>query len=670
LLTRFLSFLRRQGSLPSNVGGASNVRNILRRVFALLHNKGWWAKLGMDGFIELFQYHKQDLATIYGPFKEYKVSSTTDISAAACAASARWSLAILLLAEERMEYRAPWLSLSQRLLRRRFRRVHVLARLIHSFAFSSAITDGCGLAAHVLVSVCVCRLDGVPRSPCSPSAPPWSPSSPFAPHQSFRPIIELEFERWQTTDGAQTDKLNKLMQKLKAKDPKMTLSLDDWIVCVSSWGIPADQVAKVTKQAIPLNLYYEIASRQEKMVRATAAQLYATAHLPETKSLYYANHKEYDFKGKILEVMLNVVDKSKPNIVVLDQSSFYPTSGGQEHDDGQMWIDGAEYAVVDVMKVGPCVLHVLDPPLPAAANYDSYKGKEVRGLVNVERRLQLRNNHTATHIVYASCRKVLGPHVWQHGAKKSTTQAHLDITHFSSLSHADMLAIENQANRIVMQCRDITKTFMPKDVAESKYGFHLYQGGVVPGNELRVVSIAETDTEACCGTHADNTAEVGMIRLIKSARISDGIVRLYYVAGENALTLSNEDSNIMNSLTSSWGIAAEDILPTAARFFDGYKKLSTLAAKQSSQILDLEMKVFLLDPKAKLSAFESSEPNATMFIANMPQFAAVSPRRHRCFTSCHLLSFVQSDDFITLFSKPSNSADENAILYMHHHLTR
>jgi alanyl-tRNA synthetase len=165
------------------------VRNILRRTFALLHDKGWWSKLGMDGFMELFLHHKADLATIYGPFKEYK---------------------------------------------------------------------------------------------------------------SFRPIIELEYQRWQTTDAAQGEKLNKLLKQRAAKgkgDSKLTL--DEWIIAVSSWGVPPDQVAKITGQPIPLNLYYEIASRQEKMVRATPAQLYATAHLPETKSLYYADHKAYEFNGKV-----------------------------------------------------------------------------------------------------------------------------------------------------------------------------------------------------------------------------------------------------------------------------------------------------------------------------------------------------------------------------------
>jgi len=106
----------------------------------------------------------------------------------------------------------------------------------------------------------------------------------------------------------------------------------------------------------------------------------------------------------------------------------------------------------------------------------------------------------------------------------------LDITHFQGLTKDEEMQIENQANRIINGCSPITKSFMDKAEAEKLYGFHLYQGGVVPGNELRVVNIEGVDTEAFCGTHCDSTAEFGWIKIIKSQRISDGIVRLYYVA--------------------------------------------------------------------------------------------------------------------------------------------
>jgi alanyl-tRNA synthetase len=503
--TRSVMMAITDGSLPSNVGGASNVRNILRRVFALLVKNDWWDRLGMQGFLELFDKHKEDLATIYGPFAEYK---------------------------------------------------------------------------------------------------------------SFKPIIELEYERWKFTDGAQQDKLKKLLKKRKNK-----LSLDDWIVCITSWGLPADIIAHVTKTEVPGTLWYEIAERQERSVKAEPQVLYSTAHLPETNSLYYADHTEYNFSAKILEVFPNVTRKNSPSIVILDQSSFYPTSGGQEHDAGWMWVDGKKYDVVDVMKVGPCVLHVLDPPLPTTKSLDEWKGKQAKGLVDEVRRSQLRNNHTATHIVYASCRKVLGPHIWQNGAKKSIHQAHLDITHFKALTMEQEIEIQTEANRIVHRCRQITKGFMPKDVAEKKYGFHLYQGGVVPGNELRVVNIADTDTEACCGTHCDNTAEVGTIKIIKTGRVSDGILRLYFVAGENALAKLNEETKTLTTLQLDWGVQKHEILPTAERFFDGFKKMSNKAAKQDLQILDLQMKLHVLEPETKLQLIRTDQANPTLFIGNCPKAA-------------------------------------------------
>ena len=502
--TRTVLMAIQDGSLPSNVGGASNVRNILRRVFAILARNGWWEKLGMDGFLELFDKHREDLATLYGPFPPYK---------------------------------------------------------------------------------------------------------------SFRPILELEYERWCFTDDAQKTKLTKLIQKKKGSK----FTLDDWILCVTSWGLPADTVAKELGCEVPGNLWYEIAERQERTVKALPTVLYSTTSMPATDSMYFKDHHCYEFKARVVATPPNVQDGGSATIVVLNRSAFYPTSGGQEHDDGTLQIGAHSYDVVDVMKVGACVFHVIKPAL--RTDPASVLGSEVLGKINSVRRSQLRNNHTATHIVYASCRQVLGPHVWQNGAKKSVDSAHLDITHFKSITHEEQSNIEKEANRIVQRCKEIQKGWMPKDEAEKKYGFHLYQGGVVPGNELRVVNISDTDTEACCGTHCDNTAEVGNIKIIKTARISDGIVRLYFVAGEHALEMHSKESDILFQLTNNWGISQKEILPTADRFFDGYKKLGAQASKQAQTILDLQLKCHILDPTTKLVVVRSDESSPTMYISNLPNYA-------------------------------------------------
>jgi alanyl-tRNA synthetase len=100
----------------------------------------------------------------------------------------------------------------------------------------------------------------------------------------------------------------------------------------------------------------------------------------------------------------------------------------------------------------------------------------------------------------------------------------------------------------------------------------LYQGGIVPGNTVRVVNIEGVDVEACCGTHADNTNEVGWVKIFKATRISDGVLRLYYMAGKKVMKHLNEETTIINKLKDLWGIKEDEIVPTANRFFNDYKK--------------------------------------------------------------------------------------------------
>ena len=131
---------------------------------------------------------------------------------------------------------------------------------------------------------------------------------------------------------------------------------------------------------------------------------------------------------------------------------------------------------------------------------------------------------------------------------------------------------------------------MSKTDAEKEYGFSLYQGGIVPGNELRIVNIEGVDTEACCGTHCDNTSEVGWIKMVNSRRISDGIVRLYYVANEKAMEIMIKETTLLQDVCKLWNIDQTQVYSTAKRFFNEYKKLGTTVRKQDSQILDLQIK--------------------------------------------------------------------------------
>ena len=236
--------------------------------------------------------------------------------------------------------------------------------------------------------------------------------------------------------------------------------------------------------------------------------------IPETKSLYYYDYTETSNSAKVLKI----IDK----MVVLDKTVTYPTSGGQLHDIGV--INNQKFS--DAFKQGNYTIHVLDE-IPYFKEGDSVKIE-----VDKEWRKQLSQHHTATHIMNAAARDILGSHINQAGAKKTIKKSHLDITHYEQIPRDKLVEIENKANKIVEKAIDLNLSFIPRSEAEKNYGMSIYQGGAVPGKNLRIVEIPGIDVEACGGTHLNNTSETGYIHITKSQKIQDGIVRLTFVAGE------------------------------------------------------------------------------------------------------------------------------------------
>jgi alanyl-tRNA synthetase len=128
----------------------------------------------------------------------------------------------------------------------------------------------------------------------------------------------------------------------------------------------------------------------------------------------------------------------------------------------------------------------------------------------------------------------LGSWVWQHSAFKEDDHARLDITHHSSLTDSQVKQIEDAANNMVKQNYPVNIEYFDRGTAEQKYGFRIYQGGVVPVKAVRIVSIEDKDIEACGGTHVKKTGEIELIKITKTKRIQDGVVRLEFVSGPTA----------------------------------------------------------------------------------------------------------------------------------------
>jgi alanyl-tRNA synthetase len=267
--------------------------------------------------------------------------------------------------------------------------------------------------------------------------------------------------------------------------------------------------------------------------------------------LYYEDQSTREFTSKTLKVLEN-------KYVILDQTAFYPRGGGQEPDLGE--IDGVR--VVDVIKQGDIVVHKLQD----ARGF--VEGKIVHGIVNDRRRDLITKHHTATHVLNTSARINLGSWVWQNSAFKEEKYARLDITHHSALNREEVERIEKTANNVIRQDLPVIIKIYGRGDAEQKYTFRIYQGGVVPTSNTRIVNIEGWDIEACGGTHVNKTGEIGLIKIIKAERIQDGIVRLDFVAGEAAINYIQKQENQLTAIAQSLGSSKEKVVESSQKNID------------------------------------------------------------------------------------------------------
>ncbi len=326
--------------------------------------------------------------------------------------------------------------------------------------------------------------------------------------EDVKTILKIEAGRYEESKS----RMEKVASKLKGKGKPPTV--DELITMYESDGITPDYLKELDViSEIPSTFYAKLSDLHQSEKKNKVEKL-PLDDLPETDMLYYKDDP-MEFEAKVLRVF----DKS----VVLDKTSFYARGGGQEPDHGTI----ANYKVVDVNKHGGIVVHELEGGIPN-------EGVMVKCKVDSLRRENITKNHTSTHILNSSSRSVLGSWIWQHSAFKEADHARLDITHHSPLSENEIKEIEKVANSVIKQNIPVSIDNFDRGTAEQKYGFKIYQGGVVPVKSVRIVSIKDFDVEACGGTHVKKTGDIEIIKITKTKRIQDGVVRIEFVSGQTA----------------------------------------------------------------------------------------------------------------------------------------
>ena len=394
-------------------------------------------------------------------------------------------------------------------------------------------------------------------------------------------VAGLEERRYRDAISRGSRLVERTAEELRAKGEP--LPHDKLIELYDSHGLPPDIVKEVAGKVgvevkVPEDFYIKVAKSHSRArhvpMPAAPVPKEKLRHLPPTKALYYEDPYAREFKAKVLQ--------SLGDHVVLDRTAFYPEGGGQPSDTGSLEGRGAKAEVLGVVKAGDVILHRVKP--------NPFKpGQRVVGKLDWGRRSSLMSHHTGTHILLGAARRVLGEHVWQQGVQKGVERTRLDISHFKRVEPNELREIERLANEVVMENRPVRAEWMNRNEAEARYGFDLYQGGVVPGKRVRVVDVEGWNTQACAGTHYTRTGEVGFIKVTHTERIQDGIERIEFAAGLPALRFAQAQERQLAKVAEILRVAPDKVATATQQLFDEWKAARKEVERLSERLAGLRL---------------------------------------------------------------------------------
>ncbi|MDD2752116.1 MAG: alanine--tRNA ligase [Candidatus Omnitrophica bacterium] len=258
--------------------------------------------------------------------------------------------------------------------------------------------------------------------------------------------------------------------------------------------------------------------------------------LKETKFLGY---KDIQAKAKILKIFQDGKEAKKIKQgdnaeIVLDQTPFYAESGGQVADTGELVKGKNTFEVIDTQKNGKVIIH-----LGKVTKGGFKKSDSLNAQVDRERRLSIARNHTATHLLQAALRKVLGKHVQQQGSLVAPERLRFDFTHFKNLNQEELARIEEEVYQSVIENYPLKTQVLT--LAQAKKTNALAFFAEKYEGKVRVVSVGQISRELCGGTHLDATGNIGLFKIIHEGSVASGVRRIEAVTGKYAYQLIRED---------------------------------------------------------------------------------------------------------------------------------
>ncbi|EBR3718666.1 alanine--tRNA ligase [Salmonella enterica] len=317
-----------------------------------------------------------------------------------------------------------------------------------------------------------------------------------------------------------------------------------------TYGFPVDLTADVCRERnIKVDEAGFEAAMEEQRRRAREASGFGADYNAMIRVDSASEFKGYDhleLNGKVTALFVDgkaveVINAGQEAVVVLDQTPFYAESGGQVGDKGELKGAGFTFAVDDTQKYGQAIGHL--GKLSAGA---LKVGDAVQADVDEARRARIRLNHSATHLMHAALRQVLGTHVAQKGSLVSDKVLRFDFSHNEAMKPSEIRQVEDLVNAQIRRNLPIETNIMDLEAAKAKGAMALF--GEKYDDHVRVLSMGDFSTELCGGTHASRTGDIGLFRIISESGTAAGIRRIEAVTGEGAMATVHAQSDRLNDI--------------------------------------------------------------------------------------------------------------------------
>jgi alanyl-tRNA synthetase len=378
-------------------------------------------------------------------------------------------------------------------------------------------------------------------------------------------IVKDEEHRYATTflvaEKVFSDELAKLTGKVVPGPLSFTL--------YDRYGLALDEQEEMARERgfdIDRDAFESEMQHQRERARASwkggekGAIAPAYQQLLEKGRTKFLGYNELQATSKVTGLLLNqqLVDNLGPHTegeVVLDQTPFYAETGGQVGDRGSLYDASGEQVAV-VLDTYPAVpgltVHKIRTLQPL------HLGDELRAEVAEPERLSTERNHTATHLLQAALRQVLGPHVKQAGSVVEPPRLRFDFSHYAPLDPAEITEIERLVNQQILRNTQVSTNVMPIDEAVATGAMALF--GEKYGDEVRVVSIPDFSKELCGGTHVSRTGDIGVFKVTAESSIAAGVRRIEAVTGDVAVTQYQQTSDAVHRLSQMLRVAEPELV--------------------------------------------------------------------------------------------------------------